>query len=61
MKAIRVRFLENVLIQEKISICKGEIFQAYDAGDFIYVRMKDDSAVKAPKGEIEGVLEVVAE
>lgn len=61
LKAIQVRFLENVLIQDKISIHKGEIFQADEAEDFIYIRMKDDSTVKAPKAEIKGVLEVIAE
>ena len=61
LKAIRVRFLENVLIQNKINISKGEIFQADETEEFIYIRMKDDSTVKAPKDEIEGVLEIIAE
>ena len=30
-------------------------------GDFIMIRMKDDSTVKAPKSEIEGILESVKE
>lgn len=61
LRAIKVRFLENVLIQDKINIQKGEVFQADEAEDFIYIRMKDDSTVKAPKTEIEGVLEVIEE
>ena len=28
-------------------------------GDFIMIRMKDNSTVKAPKSEIEGIVEIV--
>ena len=40
---------------------KGEIYEAKDDGDFIMIRMEDDSTVKAPKSEIEGILEVIEE
>lgn len=56
---MKVRFLDNVDISGKINISKGEIFEAREDGDFIMIRMKDDSTVKAPKSEIEGILEVV--
>lgn len=58
---MRVKFLENVNISDKITISKGEIFEAKEDGDFIMIRMKDDSTVKAPKSEIKGILEVVVE
>lgn len=58
---MKVRFLDNVDISGKININKGEIFEAKEDGDFIMIRMKDDSTVKAPKSEIEGILEIVME
>lgn len=56
---MRVKFLENVNISDKITIFKDEIFEAREDGDFIMIRMEDDSTVKAPKSEIEGILEIV--
>ena len=56
---LKVKFIDNVDISGKININKGEIFEAREDGDFIMIRMKDDSTVKAPKSEIEGILEVV--
>lgn len=56
---MKVKFLENVNISDKETIFKGEIFEAREDGDFIMIRMEDDSTVKAPKSEIEGILEVV--
>ena len=56
---MKVKFLDNVDISGKININKGEIFEAREDGDFIMIRMRDDSTVKAPKSEIEGILEVV--
>lgn len=56
---MKVKFLENVNISDKVTIFKGETFEAREDGDFIMIRMKDDSTVKAPKSEIEGILEVV--
>ena len=56
---MKVKFIDNVDISGKINISKGEIFEAREDGDFIMIRMKDDSTVKAPKSEIEGILEVV--
>lgn len=56
---LKVKFLDNVDISGKININKGETFEAREDGDFIMIRMKDDSTVKAPKSEIEGILEVV--
>lgn len=58
---MKVKFLENVNISDKETIFKGEIFEAREDGDFIMIRMKDDSTVKAPKSEIEEFLEIVEE
>ena len=55
----KVKFLDNVDISGKININKGEIFEAREDGDFIMIRMEDDSTVKAPKSEIEGILKIV--
>lgn len=56
---MKVKFLDNVDISGKININKGEIFEAREDGDFIMIRMEDDSTVKAPKSEIEGILKIV--
>lgn len=56
---MKVRFLEHVIISDTIYIEKGKIFEAKEEGDFIMIRMKDDSTVKAPKAEIKGILEVI--
>ena len=56
---MKVKFLDNVDISGKININKGETFEARKDGDFIMIRMEDDSTVKAPKAEIEGILENV--
>lgn len=56
---MKVKFIDNVNISGKINISKGEIFEAREDRDFIMIRMKDDSTVKAPKSEIEGILEIV--
>lgn len=56
---MKVKFLENVNISNKITILKGETFKTKEEGDFIMIRMKDDSTVKAPKSEIKGILEVL--
>ena len=56
---MKVKFIDNVDISGKININKGEIFEVKEDGDFIMIRMKDNSTVKAPKSEIEGILEIV--
>ena len=56
---MKVKFIDNVDISGKININKGETFEAREDADFIIIRMKDDSTVKAPKSEIEGILEIV--
>ena len=56
---MKVKFLDNVDISGKININKGETFEAKEDGNFIMIRMKDNSTVKAPKSEIEGILEIV--
>lgn len=56
---MKVKFLENVNISNKITIFKGETFEAREDGDFIMIRMKDGSTVKAPKSEISGILEML--
>ena len=58
---MKVKFLEHVIISDTIYIEKGEIYEAKDDGDFIMIRMEDDTTVKAPKSEIEGILEVIEE
>ena len=56
---MKVKFLDNVDIGGKININKNETFEAREDGDFIMIRIKDDSTVKAPQSEIEGILEIV--
>ena len=56
---MKVKFLKSVNISNKIDINKGDIFEARADGDFIMIRMADDSTVKAPKAEISGILEVI--
>lgn len=56
---MKIKFLENVDINGKININKDETFEAREDGDFIMIRLKDDRTVKAPKSEIEGILEIV--
>ena len=56
---MKVRFLEHVIISDTVYIEKGEIFEAKEDGDFIMIHMEDDSTVKAPKSEIEGILEII--
>ncbi len=56
---MKVKFLDNVDISGKININKGETFEAREDGDFIMIRMKDNSTVKAPKSEINGILKIV--
>lgn len=56
---MKVKFLIDVIISGKININKGDIFEAREDGDFIMIRMVDDSTVKAPKNEINGILEVI--
>lgn len=56
---MKVKFIEDVIISGQIEIDKGEIFDAIEQEDFIYIRMPDDSTVKAPKNEINGILEVI--
>lgn len=58
---MKVKFLEHVIISDVIYIEKGKIYEAKYDGDFIMIRMDDDSTVKAPKSEIEGILEVIEE
>ena len=58
---MKVKFLDNIDISGKINIDKGETFEAREDGDFIMIRMKDGSTVKAPKSEIEGILEIISQ
>ena len=58
---MKVKFLEHVIISDTIYIEKGEIYEAKNDGDFVMIRIEDDSTVKAPKSEIEGILEVIEE
>ena len=56
---MKVRFIENVNISNKLMILSGEQFEAKDEGDFIMIRMKNGETVKAPKSEIDGILEFI--
>ena len=56
---MKVKFLQDVLISDEIEIDKGDMFEAIEDGDFIMIRMPDDRTVKAPKNEIEGLLELI--
>ena len=58
---MKVKFLEHVIISDTIYIEKGKIYEAKNDGDFIMIRMEDESTVKATKSEIEGILEVIEE
>ena len=58
---MKVKFLEHVIISDTIYIEKGEIYEAKNDDDFVMIRMEDDNTVKAPKSEIEGILEVIEE
>ena len=58
---MKVKFLEHVIISDTIYIEKGKIYEAKNDGDFIMIRIEDDTTVKAPKSEIEGILEVIEE
>lgn len=58
---MKVKFLEHVIISDTIYIEKGKTYEAKYDGDFIMIRMEDESTVKAPKSEIEGILEVIEE
>lgn len=58
---MKVRFVEDANISDKITLLKGEEFEAREDSDFIMIRMKDDSTVQAPKSEIEGILEVLVD
>ena len=55
---MKVKFLQDVIISDVIFIYKGEEFEAKYDGDYIMIRMKDDSTVKAPLNEITGILEI---
>lgn len=56
---MKIRFLQNVDISGKLTLFKGDIFEARDEGDVIMIRMADDSTVVAPKNEIDGILEII--
>lgn len=56
---MKVKFLVDVDISGKLTLFKGDVFEAKDEGDNIMIRMIDDSTVVAPKNEINGILEVI--
>lgn len=58
-KAMRVKFIQNVQLSDSTIIREGDVFQAREEGDFIMIRLPDDRTVKAPKNEIEGILEIL--
>lgn len=54
-----VKFITSVSISDKLDIDEGAVFEAEENGDYIMIRMCDDSTLKAPKSEIEGILEII--
>lgn len=56
---MKIKFLQNVNISNKVTIFKNEEYEAKEDGDFIMIRMEDDITVKAPKSEIVGIIEIV--
>ena len=57
--AMKVKFIQNVQLSDSTIIKEGDVFQAREEGDFIMIRLPDDRTVKAPKNEIEGILEIL--
>lgn len=58
-KVMRVKFIQNVQLSDGTIIREGDVFQAREEEDFIMIRLPNDRTVKAPKNEIEGVLEIL--
>lgn len=56
---MRVKFIQNVQLSDSTIIREGDVFQAREEGDYIMIRLPDDRTVKAPKNEIEGILEIL--
>ena len=56
---MKVKFIQNVQLSDSTIIREGDVFQAREEGDFIMIRLPDDRTVKAPKSEIDGILEVL--
>lgn len=56
---MKVRFLQNAIIKDCLYVEEGQIFEAIEDGDFILINFSEDFVVKAPKSEIDGVLEVI--
>lgn len=56
---MKVKFIQNVQLSDNTIIREGDIFQVREEGDFIMIRLPDDRTVKAPKSEIDGILEVL--
>lgn len=56
---MKVKFIQNVQLSDSTIIREGDVFQAREEGDFIMIRLPDDRTVKAPKNEIEGILEII--
>ena len=56
---MKVRFLQNAIIKDCLYAEEGQIFEAIEDGDFIVINFSEDFDVKAPKSEIDGVLEVL--
>lgn len=56
---MKVKFIQNVQLSDNTIIREGDVFQAREEGDFIMIRLPDDRTEKAPKREIDGILEVL--
>ena len=56
---MKARFIRDVLTLNNTLICEGEEFEAIEDGDYIMIRMKDDSTLKAPKSGMGKYYEVV--
>lgn len=55
-----VEFLESVDISGEYNCLKGERFEAVEDGDFIVIRMEDDSGVKAPKDAVGRIFKILS-
>lgn len=68
---MKVKFLKDTRVQKKLIVYKGEIFDAVEDEDFIMIHVirnvktrtgeydEDYGTIKAPKSEIDGILEVI--
>lgn len=56
---MEIEFLKDVNISGKVTCLRGKRFEAVEDGEFIMIRMKDDSTVKAPKDALDNYFKFV--